>query len=103
MITASTFFLRSAIGCTADGDCTVRVAAACLIDPVGKVSPRSGKADPFPRDQSAITPIERVREISFFGIGQKLREKDRCRHGGKSDFAFLHGGEEVILVGNRKQ
>src|ERR1700733_7379363 len=99
MITASTFFLRSAISCTTDWDPSVGIAAACLIDPVSKIGPGTGKADPFPRDQSAITAVERVREITFFGIGQKLREEDRCRYCREGGFAFLHCGEKVILVG----
>src|ERR1700683_3316250 len=102
MMTASTLFLRSAISCTADWDRSVGIAATRLIDPVGKVSPGTGKADPFPRDHSPIATLQRVREISFFGICQKLREKDCRRHRRKNGFALLDHGEKAILVGSNE-
>src|ERR1700733_4176147 len=102
MMTASTLFLRSAISCAADRDRSVGIAAARLIDPVGKISPGAGKADPFPRSHSPIPTVQRVGEIAFFGIGQKLREEHSRRHGSKSGFALLHCSEKAILIGGRE-
>src|ERR1700691_2356925 len=102
MMTASTLFLRSATGCTADREGSVGIAPTRLIDPVGKISPGTGKADPIPRDHSPIAAVQRVREITFFGICQKLREEDSRRHRRKSGFALLHCGENAILVGSGK-
>src|SRR5580698_3434030 len=98
MMTASTLFLRSAIGCTADGNRSVGITMACLIDPVGKIRPSTGKADPFPRHHSAITAVQRVREITFPGVGQKLREEDRRRDCCEGGFALLYRGEKAILI-----
>src|SRR5471030_3230544 len=99
MMTASTLFLRSAIRCAADRDRSIGIAAACLIDPVGKISPGTGKAYPFPRDHSPIAAVQGIREKAFFGICQKLREDDcrgyRCEGG----VALLHRGQKVILLG----
>src|ERR1700722_4431395 len=102
MMTASTLFLRSAIGRAADGDRAVGVVATCLIDPIRKISPRARKTDPFPRDHSAISTVEWVCEIAFPGVCQKLGEEDDRRHRRKGGFALLHGGKKQILVGGRE-
>src|SRR5580698_10425160 len=98
MMTASTLFLRSAIGCTADRDRSVGIVATRLVDPVGKIGARTGKTDPFPRGHSAISPVERVREITFLGICQQLCEEDSRRHRREGDFALLHCGQKTLLV-----
>src|SRR5580692_5069487 len=99
MMTASTLFLRSAISCTADRDRSVRIAAPRLIDPVRKISPGTGKADPFPRDHSPIAAVQWVRKITFLGIGQKLREEDCRRDRREGNLALLHCGEKAVPIG----
>src|SRR5580658_1583801 len=102
MMTASTLFLRSAIGCTADRDRSVGIVATRLVDPVGEIGARTRKTDPFPRGHCAISPVERVREISLLGICQQLCEEDCRWHRREDDFALLHCGQKVILVCSRK-
>src|SRR5271170_2293367 len=102
MMTASALFLRSAIRGTADRDRSVGIAATRLIDPISKISPGAREADPFPRDHSPITTVQRVREITFLGICQQLRKEDCRGHRREGGFAPLHCDEKVILVGSRK-